>query len=242
MAVTAASKPTTSRRGLPILSHGDPSRVNQYAAQRTRNMDQRNLDYITDLLRQNGPEDTVLEAGLTDEEVAISEATFGFRFPPDLRALLQYVLPVSSSDRPSFLDWRDGDEVQLRERLDWPADGMCFDIEHNAFWNGEWGPKPNDLQAAFEIARREVAKAPMLIPVFGHRYLPDEPHLAGNPVFSVWQTDIIYYGTNLVDYFEQEFSKGNSQLRPLRYEDLRKIRFWTPLVEEWEKYSPDFGV
>ena len=204
-------------------------------------MDQRNLDYITDLLKDNGREDTVLEEGLTDEEVEKAEATFGFRFPPDLRALLQYVLPVSSSgsDRPDFPDWRDGDEAQLRTVLDWPTHGMCFDIEHNTFWNEEWGSKPADLQAAFEVARREVAKAPVLIPVFGHRYLPDEPQLPGNPVFSVYQTDIIYYGANLVDYFHREFSK--QQLHPLTYEDVRKIRFWTPLVEEWEKYRPDLA-
>jgi hypothetical protein len=46
---------------------------------------------------------------------------------------------------------------------------------------------------------------PRLVPVFSHRYLPAEPHLSGNPVLSVYQTDIIYYGSNLKRYIAHEF-------------------------------------
>src|SRR5207245_1362409 len=46
-----------------------------------------------------------------------------------------------------------------------------------------------------------------LIPVCSQRYLPDDPPLAGNPVFSIYQTDIIIYGRNLWDYFRHEFDK-----------------------------------
>lgn len=180
------------------------------------------------LLREHG---VLLANGLTDEEVARVERTFGFVFPPDLRALLQQALPIS----PDFPNWRDGSEASLRERLAWPAGSAGFDVEHNDFWIGEWGPRPENLDTAIGIAKREIAKAPTLIPIYSHRFIPEEPHLAGNPVFSVWQlTDTIYYGANLANYFENEFPRHSRHGRPQfyvpAYERIRKIRFWSPLV------------
>jgi hypothetical protein len=40
---------------------------------------------------------------------------------------------------------------------------------------------------------------PRLVPVYSHRYAPAAPAPAGSPELSVHQTDIIYYGPNLVD-------------------------------------------
>jgi hypothetical protein len=179
---------------------------------------------LVDLLRQRG---VVLEDGLTDAEVSKVESTFAFRFPPDLRDLLQNALPTS----PKFPNWRSESEESLRGRLDWPADGICFDIEHNGSWWEEWGPEPDDLSAAFEIARQHIAEAPTLIPIFSHRYIPDEPYAAGNPVFSVYQTDIIYYGVDLANYFANEFSSPREYELP-NLDSVRRIRFWSRFLEE----------
>ena len=177
--------------------------------------------HIAELLRQSG---VLLAPGLTDAEVDEVQERFGFRFPPDLRALLQYALPIA----PGFPNWRDESEESLRSRLDWPRDGTLFDIEHNAFWMDEWGPRPDNLATAFEVASQEIAIAPVLIPVFSHRYIPEEPHLSGNPVFSVYQTDIIYYGANLAEYFSNEFlPRENFSLSP----NIREIRFWSRVIE-----------
>ncbi len=64
--------------------------------------------------------------------------------------------------------------------------------------------------------------------------------MVGNPVFSVHQTDIIYYGKNLWDYFEQEFGPhgegwyGGQQYAETTSEEYlavhRPIRFWSSLV------------
>jgi hypothetical protein len=179
---------------------------------------------LVNILRQSGVE---LTTGLTGEEIAQVESKYSFRFPPDLRAFLQAALPVS----PAFPNWRGESEESLRGRLDWPAHGICFDIEHNDFWWEEWGPRPLDLQQAFEVARHEISKAPTLIPIYSHRYLPDEPNQKGNPVFSVYQTDIIYYGTDLTDYFAEEFSHNEG--KPILYEEVRRIRLWSELVEAY---------
>src|SRR5437660_11746891 len=129
------------------------------------------LQKLVTLLREHG---VLLAKGLTDEEIARVESTFGFRFPPDLKALLQYALPVS----PRFPNWRDEPEASLRERLALPTGSLAFDAEYNDFWLEEWGLRPEDLAEVIEIGHREIAKAPKLIPIYGHRFIPEEPHLA----------------------------------------------------------------
>jgi hypothetical protein len=193
-----------------------------------------------DLLRSRR---VIFEDGLSAKEVAACEARFGFRFPPDLRAFLENALPVSiesDDDGNTFPNWRSGDEGKLRERVNWPFEGMAFDIENNQFWLEDWGRRPSSLADAIAVARRHVDAAPKLIPVFSHRYVPDEPEMADNPVISVYQTDIIYYGNNLWDYFEEEFGphpKGSysGQLYAARTSEQyhpghRHIRFWSDLV------------
>jgi hypothetical protein len=111
---------------------------------------------------------------LTVEEFSAIEREYGFHFPPDLREFLSYALPVSDG----WLDWRRESRTEILRRLEWPLEGMCFDISNNAFWLDSWGPKPPALSDAYAVAREAVAKAPRLIPIFGHRYLPDRPREA----------------------------------------------------------------
>lgn len=160
--------------------------------------------------------------GLTPRQIGAAEGEHGFRFAPDLRALLQYALPMGKQ----FPDWRSPTSDFIRDRLAWPADGMCFDIEHNSFWLPAWGRKPDSLGAARELARLAVRAAPCLVPIYGHRYLPSVPCEAGNPVFSVYQTDIIYYGLDLPSYLFAEFGVPNPFPIP---ESPREIEFWGEL-------------
>ena len=53
--------------------------------------------------------------------------------------------------------------------------------------------------------KKEYKTKPKLIPIYSSRYIPESPKETGNPVFSVYQTDIIYYGFDLLSYFENEF-------------------------------------
>ena len=189
------------------------------------------LSSFNDRLRR---QECTLAAGLSDSEVSRVEAQFGFHFPPDLKDFLQQALPISKG----WVDWRDGAASEIQDRLAWPLDGMIFDIEHNDFWLDIWGEKPVVLAEAVAIAKAKVAKAPKLIPIYSHRYLPDVPHLAGNPVFSVYQTDIIYYGYDLASYFDNEFPQTQdgfptSDKQLDRYQSApRSIRFWDDVVED----------
>ena len=159
------------------------------------------------------------ESGLTDLEVEATEEKFNFRFPPDLRAFLQTALPTGEH----LPNWRSRDEAEIRQRLNWPLDGCLFDVEHCDFWLPEWGPKPQLLADALKIATEMIAEAPKLIPIYSHRFIPEEPHEAGNPVFSVYQMDIVYYGFDLDDYLRHEFHLPERKDWPAK---VRPVRFW----------------
>ncbi len=163
--------------------------------------------------------------GLADDEVTAIEQKYRFRFPPDLRDFLQTAMPTGVT----FPDWRHDDESLLRQRLSEPLTGILFDVEHSEFWLPEWGGRPHRIEDAKTIAEKFVSQAPRLIPINFHRMMPDRPHAVGNPVFSVHQTDIIYYGFDLDDYLRHEFNLPGRRPWP---EAIREIEFWD--VDRWQ--------
>jgi hypothetical protein len=179
-----------------------------------------NAQYLEATVKAMRDQGTQFAPGLTPRQIETAEGEHGFCFPPDLRAFLGHALPLGED----FPDWRSPTSKDIRDRLAWPADGMCFDIEHNGFWLSEWGRKPDSLQAAQARARQAVRAAPFLIPIFSHRYLPAVPCEEGNPVFSIHQTDIIHYGLDLPSYLSAEFAVPNPFLVP---ENPREIEFWS---------------
>ena len=183
-------------------------------------MDETYLTVLFNNLKSQGINTT---PGLTNEEIRQIEEQYTIIFPQDLAAFLRFKLPISDG----FPNWREGSEEELIDLLDRPLQGINFDIEHNNFWLSSWGEKPKSLHDSFEVARYQVSKAPKLIPIYKHRYIPSEPMNIGNPVYSVWQTDIIYYGFDLEDYFNREF--GVPMIKP-RMTEPRPIRFWEEIV------------
>jgi hypothetical protein len=63
------------------------------------------------------------------------------------------------------------------------------------------------MSTALSTARRHLARAPKMIPVWGHRYLPAGRGTCGYPVLSIWQTDILMFGTDLAEYIAIEFQR-----------------------------------
>ncbi len=175
---------------------------------------------------QSPPQDVAVDAGMSADELSKVEQRHRFTFPPDLRALLSCGLPTSEG----FPNWRSGSFEELRAWLDRPARGVCFDIERNGFWYDAWGAQPADLASACAIARERIAAAPTLVPVYAHRFIPDEPSLEGNPVFSVWQTDVIIYGADLCAYLQNEFGTDSHHLESSMSRQPRSIEFWTDLA------------
>ncbi|XP_030499579.2 uncharacterized protein LOC115714956 [Cannabis sativa] len=149
-------------------------------------------------LRNSGVQ---VQPGLSDAEFARAEAEFGFAFPPDLRAVLSAGLPVG----PGFPDWRaPGARLHLRASLDLPIAAISFQIARNTLWSKSWGPRPSDPEKALRVARTALKRAPLLIPIFNHCYIPCNPSLAGNPIFFVDENRIFCCGLDLSDFFERE--------------------------------------
>jgi hypothetical protein len=183
------------------------------------------FEHYKNILCQAG---VAFEQGLSQFEIQHIEQLYQFTFPPDLRNFLMFALPASKG----FLNWREAEEEEIVNSLLWPYIGICFDIEHNSFWLDEWGQRPASLEEAFTIAKKAVENAPKLIPINGHRYIPDRPNEAGNPVFSVYQTDIIYYGSDLAEYLENEFRYYFGRSGYSLKSEIKYIEFWSKLVEE----------
>ena len=69
--------------------------------------------------------------------------------------------------------------------------------------------------------------APKLVPIFSHRYIPFIPNDLNIPIFSIVQSDIIYYGRNLISYLEVEF-----KLKQYNNNDItgKYIDFWSDFI------------
>jgi hypothetical protein len=157
--------------------------------------------------------------GYTQAELDDAQEKFGLLFPADLVSLLRDRRPFDGHD------WTD--EIAIRRALDWPTEGLLRSVGRGFIWRPEWGKKPADPDARKEVARPVISGAPKLIPLLSHRYLPEEPCEPGNPVLSVFYSDVIFYGKNLADYFERESGERPGVPRP---DETKHIPFWSDLV------------
>jgi hypothetical protein len=161
--------------------------------------------------------------GYSARELDDAQARYGLKFPPDLISLLAERRPKRG------YDWRH-DNAAIERAMAHPLDGLLFDLEHNALWWPEWGDRPEKEEERASVLTAIVSAAPRLIPILGHRYIPETPSDVGNPVFSVMQADTIYYGANLADYFQREFNPSAFTNEPMA-SPIRRIPFWSDLVE-----------
>ncbi|MFA5121694.1 hypothetical protein [Zavarzinia sp.] len=160
--------------------------------------------------------------GYTITEPDQIQARWNLPFPPDLTELLHERRPLLRG-QGSF-NWLMSPPDAIQARLDWPFESFLFDVKHNGVWWPEWGDRPETPEGRHTALRCAFDTAPRLIPLFGHRCLPAEPCLAGNPVLSVHQTDIVLCGRNLDDWLAGEDhrpQRPGSDSAP-----IREIRFW----------------
>jgi hypothetical protein len=165
--------------------------------------------------------------GMSDRELDRIEEELEFRFAPEHRTLLGEGLPVGGRRWP---DWRNEDRESLAERLAGPVDGVLFDVQNNAFWHPGWGSRPESSGDATDKARSHLADVPVMVPIFSHRYLLADPDRTGTPVLSMHQTDIIYYGTDLIDYPYREFGNPVPAPAPADHR-YATIPFWSSFLE-----------
>lgn len=160
--------------------------------------------------------------GLSDAEFERIEAEFGIEFADDHRAFLAAGLPTGGCP-----DWRAGDPKALRRHLEWPVEGLQFDVEHGGFWVEDWGERPDAMADALAVAARHLTAVPKMIPVSGHRYLPSGRENWGHPVLSMYQADIIVYGVDLLDYIGREFGPERPGIVP---DAEATVPFWRDVL------------
>lgn len=198
-----------------------------------------NLEKIVKIMQKAG---VVFEKGLSAKEVVLAEKKFGFKFPEDLKQFLRFALPVAKIDNqslPSFPNWRSLKGDYFKIYMDLPGNGILFDVVRNGFWLDSFGPKPKSVMTAKKIIKKIINSSPQLIPIYKNRYISATPKSSGNPVLSVHQTDIIYYGTNLHDYLMVEFGgKKHISERKMTLQNkneiknIRRIKFWSEVVDK----------
>jgi hypothetical protein len=169
-----------------------------------------------------------LGPGLTEEQLLQVEGDFGFTFDKDHRELISLAAPLIER----WPDWLGGMTEQMKRSLAWPSDGVIWDAHHNGFWPKAWGRKPKRPDELDAAILQRLALVPKLVPLIGHRFMAAGPSEGSAPVFSVYQTDVVYYGENLPSYVAHELDI------PKRYATgiHRKIPFWSNLAENDRRY------
>ncbi len=186
------------------------------------------ISRVRSILNEYGVE---CKDGMKDEQFIQAENYYNFVFPPDYKELLRTLLPVSNS----FYDWTDytiSNTEKIKKMISWPIEGALFDVENNDIWLKSWGNKPLDLKSRLSIARNNMEKVPKLIPIYSHRYVASLPNEENNPIYSVYQTEVIFYGENIWDYFEVEFSKKKHS--EIDISKIKKVPFWHEMIVNFE--------
>lgn len=98
-------------------------------------------------------------------------------------------------------------------------------IEENDFWPLSWGVKPDLVAERIRIAKEKYDLAPKLVPIHSHRYMPE----GSEQVLSVYQTDIIFYGTTLLEYFQIELDW--KPYERMDFDKIKAIPFWTEIMD-----------
>lgn len=165
------------------------------------------------------------EKGLTAKEVLQIEKNFDIVFPVSLREFLMTELPVSKG----FCNWRNLDKENIeniKNMLNQPIQ-YIYDMPQEVYWCEDWGEEPEDEKNFDNEVKKRLEKAPKLIPIYLHRYMP----MLGNenpPIISVHGADVIYMGKDLNDYFMVEY--GEKKQTDISFNSIKSIPFWSDLM------------
>ncbi len=183
-----------------------------------------NFQEIASKLKSKG---VVFDEGMSVTEIDEVEEVYNINFPSELKHLYSIALPVSKG----FYNWRDTSKHNLeyiKSALEMPLRGLLFDLEINGLWCDNWGQKTDSIEEAKRIFLKHYAAAPQMIPIYSHRYIPFIKDNMKIPVFSIMQSDIIYYGPDLSTYLEIEF--GFREYRGIQNKKYEYIDFWSDLI------------
>lgn len=175
-----------------------------------------------DLLKEQG---VGFESGLTTNEIVEAEKIYDIKFPDSLRSFLMIALPISKG----FYKWRNFDVKNveyIKSVIKQPINDIN-DKPEEIYWCDSWGEEPEDENCMKEEVRKQLSKAPKLIPIYSHRYMP-MVSVKNPPILSVHGTDVIYYGKDLEDYYRVEY--GYKKQEKIAFECIEPISFWSEIM------------
>lgn len=178
------------------------------------------IEYIQDMEKIG----IIFSNGLNNNEISQIETVYNIVFPDIYKQFLREKLPISNG----FYNWRDFSEKNIKtisEIINKPTETLK-ELWSEIEWSENWGNIPISENYKKNAIFSKIEKAPKIIPIYSHRYIPcigDDP-----PILSIYDTDVIYYGKNLVDYLNNEFfnHKIDNILKNYDY-----IPFWSDLME-----------
>jgi hypothetical protein len=169
----------------------------------------------------------LFEPGLSAMEIEKAEHIYNVHFPSALKSMLSVAIPIS----PGFYNWRTqntSDCEIIKKAIEFPLQGLIFELNTNAFWCEVLGDKPTDNVKAQRKLTDYYNRVPQMIPVYSHRYIPCFSACDNPPVFSIMQSDIICYGSDLIEYLEIEF--GYKKYSDIDFSKVPHIEFWSDLL------------
>lgn len=169
------------------------------------------LDY-TFLVNKLKAQGIIFYAGLSEAEITAIEQTFNFCFPLDFKVFLHTALPATEG----FIHWRQAlhsgkMEREVKQRLKIPLEGILYDVMKNNFWLYIWEEKPLNLDSRKYYFDKISNQCPVLIPLYKHRYMSTSSYTGGNPVYSIYNSDIICAGNDLSSWIKTEFNLALSE-------------------------------
>ncbi|MBP3388064.1 MAG: hypothetical protein J6L23_05950 [Clostridia bacterium] len=190
---------------------------------------------MKDLIRSLESVGVKFEKGLCERDFKRIKEIYGITFPEVWKRFYKAGLPVSikkdekklSSPMP-FPIWNDYSEenverikTKMKKPYEWLKSDVLTSFDSNKpFWLKDWGTLPETKEEAAIRFDELIKTAPVLIPVYSHRYVPMLENIIDPPVISTVGIDTIMYGKNQFDYLQNEFIKP--QIDP--------IPFWNGII------------
>lgn len=186
------------------------------------------MNEYNELIKKMKKKGIKFEEGLKNEELLEIERMYKLIIPEEYKEFLSLALPISAG----FYNWRDMSEENInhiKNAIVEPLEGLVFDVLNNQFWLDKYGERPDDNNLAIQILKENYENAPKLVPIYKHRYIValEEKKIQ---IISVMQSDIIYYGQNINEYFKYEFElAGKSEIS---YNYNNYIPFWSDIIDD----------
>ncbi len=187
-----------------------------------------NLDYnkLFEKLREKGIE---IAEGLTEAEIHKIEEIYDIRFPESLRKFYSIGVPFSEDENgfPQWSNFSDANIAKIKERIQAPIDWLLLPVKKEDYWLPNWGKRPESDDEIIKHFTELTKKAPRLIPLYGHRYMPQLDGADDPPVISTVGRDIVYYGGSLQEYLRNEFLNDGYITRN---KNFKYIPFWSDII------------